>query len=53
MALQGCLQIEELPGGPCGIHLWMSGDFLVSAVTGGGCSGLGRGVAAPWGSLES
>lgn len=62
MALQGCLQVEELPGGPCGIHLWMSGDFfgicsdrrrVQRAGKGGGSSlGLpGKLIHGSWGQL--
>lgn len=40
MALQACLEVEELPGGAAGIHFWMTGDFSRSAVTGGESSGL-------------
>lgn len=40
MALQACLKVEELPGGPAGISFWMTGDFFRSAVTGGESSGL-------------
>lgn len=40
IALQACLKVEELPGGPAGIRFWMTGDFFLSAVTGGESSRL-------------
>lgn len=52
MALQACLKVEELPGGPAGIRFWMTGDLFLSAVTGGRVQRAGNGPGAVGGMME-
>lgn len=52
MALQACLEVEELPAGPAGILFWMTGDLFLSAVTGGRVQRAGNGPGAVRGMME-